>query len=632
MKSVIVGTAGHIDHGKTALVRALTGIDTDRLEEEKRRGITIELGFAHMTVKGPQEEVRLGFVDVPGHERFVRNMLAGVGGMDLVLFVISAEDSIKPQTREHFDICRMLQIPRGITVLTKCDLVDAETRQLVRMEAEDFVRGSFLDTSRAPIVEVSVRTGEGLDLLKLELAKAASAATQKDAHAPFRLPVDRVFTMKGFGTVVTGTLISGRLRKEDEIEVLPSRRRLRVRGVQVHGSSTEEAVAGQRTAVNLAGVAQEDIERGMMLAERGLLLPTRKLDVHITMLDGAPAMKNHSRVHLHMFTAETTAEVALLESEELRAGESGWAQLRTSTPVSCIPGDRFIVRRHSPVTTIGGGVVADVRPMRKMKPQQRTAMLQQLSTADDCDVLAIRVARRERRGLNRQEAIHETGWTTQRLATARAACVKSGAITSIGDQMIAASTLRGIAAELLVKVEQFQKTNPLAGGCNKQELLEKSSLDREVFSGALEMMIAEKKLAITGEQVHLAGRQVVMQDEEAESKRQIESIFASAGLKVPALKEALASVKIDRVRAQKLVTLLLREAILIKIGEEMVFHRKALEEVKRMVRGYKATSPRIDVARFKELAGVSRKYAIPLLEYLDREHVTRRAGEERIIL
>jgi selenocysteine-specific elongation factor len=526
----------------------------------------------------------------------------------------------------------MLQIPRGITVLTKCDLVDAETRQLVRMEAEDFVRGSFLDTSRAPMVEVSVRTGEGLDLLKLELAKAASAATQKDAHAPFRLPVDRVFTMKGFGTVVTGTLISGRLRKEDEIEVLPSRRRLRVRGVQVHGSSTEEAVAGQRTAVNLAGVAQEDIERGMMLAERGLLLPTRKLDVHITMLDGAPAMKNHSRVHLHMFTAETTAEVALLESEELRAGESGWAQLRTSTPVSCIPGDRFIVRRHSPVTTIGGGVVADVRPMRKMKPQQRTAMLQQLSTADDCDVLAIRVARRERRGLNRQEAIHETGWTTQRLATARAACVKSGAITSIGDQMIAASTLRGIAAELLVKVEQFQKTNPLAGGCNKQELLEKSSLDREVFSGALEMMIAEKKLAITGEQVHLAGRQVVMQDEEAESKRQIESIFASAGLKVPALKEALASVKIDRVRAQKLVTLLLREAILIKIGEEMVFHRKALEEVKRMVRGYKATSPRIDVARFKELAGVSRKYAIPLLEYLDREHVTRRAGEERIIL
>jgi selenocysteine-specific elongation factor len=632
MKSVIVGTAGHIDHGKTALVRALTGIDTDRLEEEKRRGITIELGFAHMTVNGPHGEVQLGFVDVPGHERFVRNMLAGVGGIDLVLFVISAEDSIKPQTREHFDICRLLQIPRGITVLTKCDLVDAETRQLARMEAEEFVSGSFLDTSGAPIVEVSVRTGEGLDMLRRELAKAAAQTTQKNSEAPFRLPVDRVFAMKGFGTVVTGTLISGRLRKEDEIEVLPSRTRVRVRGLQVHGSSTEEALAGQRTAVNLAGVAQEEVERGMTLAERGVLLPTRNLDVQLTMLDGAPALKNRSRVRLHIFTAETTAEIALLESEELRAGESGWAQLRTAMPISCAPGDRFILRRHSPVTTIGGGVVADVRPMRKMKPQQRTAMLQQLSTADDSGVLTLRIARRERRGLSVQEAIHETGWAMQRLKAAKMACAKSGTIFSFGDQMIAAVMLRGIAAELLAAVEQFQKSNPLTGGISKQELLEKSGLDRDVFSGALELMIGEKKLAVTGEQVHAAGHRLVMQDEEVESKRQIESVFATAGLKVPALKEALAGVKIDRARAQKLVTLLLREAVLIKINEEMVFHHEALEGLKRRVRDYKSSSPRIDVARFKELAGVSRKYAIPLLEYLDREHVTRRAGEERIIL
>ncbi len=632
MKSVIVGTAGHIDHGKTALVRALTGIDTDRLIEEKRRGITIELGFAHMTVRGVQDEVQLGFVDVPGHERFVHNMLAGVGGMDLVLFVISAEDSIKPQTREHFDICRMLQIPRGITVLTKCDLVDAETRQLARMEIEEFVRGSFLDTSRAPIIEVSVRTGEGLDQLKMELAKAANEITQKDSQAPFRLPVDRVFTIKGFGTVVTGTLISGRLRKEDEIEILPSRKLVRVRGVQVHGSSKEEALAGQRTAVNLAGIAQEELERGMMLAERGLLLPTRKLDVQLTILDSATVLKNHSRVRLHMFTAETMAEIALLEGEELRPGESAWAQIRTALPVSCVPGDRFIVRRQSPVTTIGGGVVVDVRPMRKVKSKQRGEMLQALSTADDTGVLTLRVARREHRGLKIQDAIHETGWTMQRLNVAIKASIKNGLILSFGDRMIAAATLRHVATKLLVAVEQFQKANPLAGGCNKQELLEKSDLDREVFGGALELMIAEKKLAVSGEQVHLAGRRVVMQDEEAESKRQIESIFATAGLKVPTLKEALAGVKIDRARAQQLVTLLLREAVLIKIGEEMVFHREALEGVKQLVRGYKATSQRIDVARFKELAGVSRKYAIPLLEYLDREHVTRRAGEERIIL
>ncbi len=632
MKSVIVGTAGHIDHGKTALVRALTGIDTDRLEEEKRRGITIDLGFAHMVLGGPQGDVRLGFVDVPGHERFVRNMLAGVGGMDLLLFVISAEDSIKPQTREHFDICRLLKIPHGITVLTKCDLVDAETRQLVRMEAEEFVSGSFLDTSRAAMVEVSVRTGEGLEELKRELARTADKAAQKDAEAPFRLPVDRVFTMKGFGTVVTGTLISGRLRKEDEIEVLPGRKRVRVRGLQVHGSGTEEALAGQRTAVNLAGVAQEELERGMVLAERGLLLPTRSLDVQLTLLEGAPALKNHSRVRLHLFTSETIAEVALLECLELRAGESGWAQLRTASAVACAPGDRFIVRRHSPVTTIGGGVVVDVRPMRKMKAPQRAAMLQQLSSAGDSDRLALLVARRDHRGLGLQDAVHETGWGKPKLHGSVAKATESGEISVLGELMISAATLRRIAAEMCGAVERFQKANPLVGGISKQELLEKSGVEREIFSGALELTLVEKKLAVTGEQVHAAGRGLVMQDEEAASKRQIESVFADAGLKVPALKDALAVVKIDRARAQKLVTLLLREAVLIKIGEEMVFHQKALEELKQKVREYKSKSPRIDVAHFKELTGVSRKYAIPLLEYLDREHVTRRAGEDRTIL
>jgi len=632
MKSVIVGTAGHIDHGKTALVRALTGIDTDRLEEEKRRGITIELGFAHMSIDGPQGETRLGFVDVPGHERFVRNMLAGVGGMDIVLFVISVEDSIKPQTREHFDICRLLKIPRGITVLTKCDLVDAETRQLVRMEAEEFVRGSFLDTSRAAMVEVSVRTGEGLEALKHELAKAAAEATQKDAEAPFRLPVDRVFTMKGFGTVVTGTLISGRLRKEDEVEVLPLRRWVRVRGLQVHGSSTEVALAGQRTAVNLAGVTLEELERGMTLAERGLLLPTHNLDVQLSLLEGAPTLKNHSRVRLHLFTSETIAEVALLECDELRAGESGWAQLRTASAVTCAPGDRFIVRRHSPMTTIGGGVVADVRPMRKMKTPQRVAMLQQLMSATDAGRLALLVARRDRRGLSLEDAVHETGWAMPRLHSALANAKQSSEINALGDILIAPATLRRIAAELFSAVERFQNANPLAGGISKQELLEKSDLEREIFSGALESMVAEKKLAVTGEQVHLAGRRLVMQDEEVESKRQIESVFATAGLKVPALKDALAAVKLDRVRAQKLVTLLLRETVLVKISEEMVFHRKTMEDLKQKIREYKLSSSRIDVAHFKELTGVSRKYAIPLLEYLDREHVTRRAGDDRIIL
>jgi selenocysteine-specific elongation factor len=482
------------------------------------------------------------------------------------------------------------------------------------------------------MVEVSVRTGEGLEKLKQELAKAAAEVTQKDADAPFRLPVDRVFTMKGFGTVVTGTLISGRLSKEDEIEVLPMRKRVRVRGLQVHGSGMEMALAGQRTAVNLAGVAQEELERGMTLAERGLLLPTHRLDVQLSLLEGAPVLKNHSRLRLHMFTSETMAEVALLQGDELKPGESAWAQLRTTAAVSCVPGDRFIVRRPTPVTTIGGGVVADVRPMRKMKAAQRAAMLQQLSSASDVVRIRLLVGRREQKGLSLQEAIYETGWAMQRLRAAVAEARKSSEIDSLGDRLILVAALRRTADELRVAVEHFQSANPLAGGINKQELLEKSELEREIFSGALELMVAEGKLAVSGEQVHGAGHRLVMQEEEVESQRQIESVFATAGLKVPALNEALAGLRIDRTRAQKLVTLLLRDAVLIKISGEMVFHRQALEELKRKVREYKLKSPKIDVVHFKELIGVSRKYAIPLLEYLDREHVTRRVGEERIIL
>ncbi|HSK45319.1 MAG TPA: selenocysteine-specific translation elongation factor, partial [Candidatus Binatia bacterium] len=285
MKSIIIGTAGHIDHGKTALVKALTGIDADRLEEEKRRGITIDLGFAHLELAAPSgEKIRLGFIDVPGHERFVRNMLAGVGGMDLVLLVIAADESIKPQTREHFEICRLLSIPRGITVITKSDMVDEDTLSVVRMEIEDFVRGSFLDAGRSPVVAVSALKGTGLDELKREIIRLAADVPARDTEALFRLPIDRVFTMKGFGAVVTGTLIAGKVKKEEEVEVFPSRKRARVRGVQVHGSTADQAIAGQRTALNLAGVQMEELSRGMALAAPGAFEPTQKCEVQISLL------------------------------------------------------------------------------------------------------------------------------------------------------------------------------------------------------------------------------------------------------------------------------------------------------------------------------------------------------------
>src|SRR5579859_7521055 len=353
MKSIIVGTAGHIDHGKTALVRALTGIDADRLQEEKRRGITIDLGFAHMDLAGAGGEVlHLGFVDVPGHERFVRNMLAGAGGIDLVLLVIAADESIKPQTREHFDILQLLGVQRGITVLTKSDAVDAETLDVVRLEVEEFLRGTFLEAPRSPIVAVSALTGAGLDDLKRAIAAAAAGAQPRDSSALARLPVDRVFTMKGFGTVVTGTLISGTIRRDEELEVFPSGRKVRVRGVQVHGQSADAAIAGQRTALNLAGASVEDLARGMMLATPDTFAATHSVDVQLRLLPSAPrALKDRAKVHFHAHAMEAVGEVVFQRSRNLNPkgpqaapGSEAFVRIRLPEPALLLPGDRFIIR------------------------------------------------------------------------------------------------------------------------------------------------------------------------------------------------------------------------------------------------------------------------------------------------
>ncbi|MDQ1389897.1 MAG: selenocysteine-specific elongation factor, partial [Acidobacteriaceae bacterium] len=386
MKSIITGTAGHIDHGKTALVKALTGIDADRLKEEKRRGITIDLGFAHMDLEARNgETLRLGFVDVPGHERFVRNMLAGIGGIDLVLLVIAADEAIKPQTREHFDILQLLGVQRGITVLTKSDAVDAETLDVVRLEVEAFLRGTFLDTSKSPIIAVSSLTGAGLSDLKQAMISAAAEVQPRDSHAIVRLPVDRVFTMKGFGTVVTGTLVAGTIRREDELEIFPTGRRARVRGAQVHGQSAEAAIAGQRTALNLAGASTDDLSRGMTLAPPGTFETTRQADVQLRLLSSAPhPLKNRARVHFHSYTMETVAEVVLypqsksdpamtkqakagypgnIAQPQLLPGQEAFARLKLPTAGLLLPGDRFIIRQFSPVVTIGGGVVLDAAPI-----------------------------------------------------------------------------------------------------------------------------------------------------------------------------------------------------------------------------------------------------------------------------
>ena len=630
MKSIIVGTSGHIDHGKTALVKALTGIDADRLAEEKRRGITIDLGFAHLELPGPDGNLlRFGFIDVPGHEKFVRNMLAGVGGIDLVLFVIAADEGIKPQTREHFDICRLLAVKRGITVLTKSDLVDQESLQVVRMEVQEFLRGSFFE--RSPIIAVSAMKGTGLEELKRELVQEASEVTARDSSTIARLPIDRVFTMKGFGTVVTGTLIAGTIRKEDELQLFPSGRRLRVRGVQVHGQRADTAIAGERTALNLAGLEKNELARGMMLASPGMLRVTSKIDVRLSLLTTAKPLKSGARLHFHAFTSETIATVNLYREKQLKPGQEDFAQLRLSALVLLVPGDRFIIRQFSPVVTIGGGVVLDATPQKKAARSARLEFLELQAENDGKAALLARIRRREH-GLSIGELAAETGQTKERTRAAVAELVESDAAARFGDLLIERAMLVGLAERVQQLVADFHARNPLVAGIPKEALRDQAGLPETPLEAALAFLTAGKELVVTAELVHLPGLGVVMKDEEAQSRAVIEQAFALAGLKVPALKDVLAGLKIDKARAQKIVTLLLREKILIKISDDLVFHQAPLAELRRKLAAEKSRSPKLEVGRFKDLAGVTRKYAIPLLEYLDRERVTKRIGDGRIIV
>ena len=634
MKPVIVGTAGHIDHGKTRLVKALTGIDADRLKEEKRRGITIDIGFAHLELNTPDgEKLELGFVDVPGHERFVRNMLAGVGGIDLVLFVVAANESIKPQTREHFEICRLLSLRRGITVITKSDLVDSDTLKVVRAELEDFLRGSFLDRSNAPMIAISSYTGAGLDELKSALARVAAEIAPKNPDAYFRLPIDRAFSIKGFGTVVTGTAISGSVSKDAEVEILPQKLRARVRSVEVHGVGCERAVAGERTALNLSGsgVSTDALARGMVAVEPDLFVPTRLVDVRLSLLRSAKPLHNRSRVHFYAYTSEAIADVTLHRREQLAAGEDAYAQLRLSSPTLLLPQDRFIIRQFSPVVTIGGGIVLDGFPIRQ-NLESRLRFLETVADTSPEQVLEARASRQNGTGLPLARAVAETGWRSQTILQHAAELVKQGKVFWAGDIMITPSAMTQLQARALAEIESFHRANPLVGGYSKEALRERLGLGTQIFDHMLRDLLAMKKIETSGEQVRAAGSGVVMKDEELESKRAIEQAFAQAGLKVPALKEVLAGLKIDKGRAQRIVTLLLREKTLIKLGDDLVFHQDALRLLRNSLAEQKAKSQKIDVAQFKNITGVSRKYAIPLLEYLDREHVTRREGDQRIIL
>jgi selenocysteine-specific elongation factor len=631
-KSVIVGTAGHIDHGKSSLVEALTGTHPDRLEEEKRRGITIDLGFAFLEENG----VRFGFVDVPGHELFVSNMLAGAGAVDLVLLVIAADESIKPQTREHFEICRLLGVKRGVVALTKSDLVDADTAGLVRLEVEEYLRESFLED--APVVLVSVKTQSGLPELKQALSAVAQQVAGKDRSQYFRLPIDRAFAIKGFGAVVTGTLISGSVAPGEEVELFPGGQRLRVRGVQSGGKTAERAVAGQRTAVNLAGIEHTALRRGMALATPGKFRTTRRIDGRLELLRSAPKMKQRSRVHFHGGTCETIAEVYLYDRSELAPGQSALAQLRLQEEVLVLPGDRFIVRQFSPVTTIGGGVVLDPAARRPtIRDSGRVGFLETLERGEHAEMLAA-MTERAVLGLRFEDIVARTGWREEEIRATAKKLADTGQVKCVSAEplmLVSGKMFEEARQKIASRVERFHKENPLLPGITREDL--RSSLGRrvraETFRAALDDLLAQKKLEAQGEIVKRAGSTINLEPEEVRAKEQIETAFATAGLAVPALKEVVSKLPVEPRRAEKILQILLRDKILIRVTPELIFHRDALAQLRGRLSAFKKTKgERISVPVFKELTGITRKYAIPLLEYLDRERVTRRAGDERVIL
>lgn len=616
LRHIIVGTAGHIDHGKTALVKALTGTDTDRLEEEKRRGISIELGFAHLDLSA---DLRLGFVDVPGHERFVRNMLAGATGIDLALLVVAADESIKPQTREHFSICKLLNIRSGVVALTKSDLVGQDALELVQLEIAEMTAGSFLEN--AEVIPVSAVTGLGLAELRTALARAAGLLPERSVEGHARLPIDRSFSMKGFGTVVTGTLISGSICIEDELEVYPLNKRVRVRGIQVHGNTVERALAGERTAINLAGIEPGEAARGMTLAAPGLFRPVRQIDCAFDLLPGAQPLKHRAPVHLHAGTAAVEAEARLIVSlDPLQPGRSAHVRFLLQDPLLMLPGDRFIVRRFSPVVTIGGGRVVGIHTPKRMRRADLAERIRFLDSGTPEAVLQL-MLQDSPGGASVADLVARTGMT--------AAAIRALAnVAQQAEWIVDPSWAKDNTARLKATIESFHKKEPLKPG------IPKAQLQSEVLQGApaflLDQLLKTPEIMVEGEVVRLATHKVAFQEDEQEAMARLEQIFEKAGLAVPPLKEALAQAGVDADKARTLLQILLRERRLLRISEEMVFHARAISTLRGMLASHRGQ--RFNVAEFKEWTGVSRKYAIPLLEYLDRERLTRREGDIRAVL
>jgi selenocysteine-specific elongation factor len=633
MQHFVLGTAGHVDHGKTSLIKALTGTDTDRLKEEKERGITIELGFTSLSLPSGRT---LGIVDVPGHERFVKNMVAGAAGIDLVLMVIAADEGVMPQTREHLQICTLLGITAGVVALTKTDLVEKDWLELVSSDVTDYLEDTFL--AGAPVIPVSAATGAGIpDLLEC-LDGAAGRLQERTDDGIFRLPIDRIFTMKGFGTVVTGTLISDRIGVGEEVQILPANISARIRGIQVHGHTAEAAFSGQRSAINLQGIEKSTLERGNVVVRPQSVRPTKRLDVFLEYLDSnTRKLKNRTLARLHTGTTEIMARIILFQADELAPGEQGFAQLLLSQEDIVVAGDHFVLRSYSPVTTIGGGRILDPLPGKhKRKNEKILAGLRTLKDGSLTDKIAVVLERAGYEGIRIRDLAFRLGVHAKKIREALDKMFSSReAILLSGDDaaVISPRLHAGLEDALLKSLASYHTNNPLKEGISKEEL--KSALPPTVSTRLFNMVIASlvKKEAIAGdkESVRLASHRVQLAGDEDNLRRSIASVYTNAGLTPPSLNDVYEKFSHNKTMAQNIVQLMIKEGELIKINEDLCFARPVMDGLRedykaRLIKDGKATP-----ATFKELTGLSRKYIIPLMEYFDSSKLTVRVEDHRIL-
>ena len=631
-KTIILGTAGHIDHGKTALVKALTGIDTDRLKEEKERGITIELGFANLSLSSGQQ---VGVVDVPGHERFVKNMVAGAMGMDLVVLVVAADEGIMPQTTEHLEICRLLGVKKGLVVLTKKDLVEKEWLEMVTEDVSDFVSSTFLEN--APVLAVSSVTGDGLDKLLRVLEEMVSEVVPKAPVGPYRLPVDRVFTIKGFGTVVTGTSISGQIRLGDEVSIYPKGMTTRIRGIQIHGKEAQEAHPGMRTALNLQGIDKEDVNRGDVMATHGSLHASYLVDLNFLYLasTGRP-LRHRSPVRFHVGTAEVIGRV-LLQGDELIPGSETYIQIMLKEPVAVLSGDHYVIRSYSPIRTIGGGRI--LHPVPRRRKRTRPALwteLDILAKGGPADIIGYHLERAGVRGLSQSELAMRSSIYGKRLARELEPLLSSRKIVCSegeGQRLVHGKVYEALKEQALDILGTFHNDNPLVRGLSKEELRSRlitKSPNQRLFQVLLSDLVKSGKVAQEKHLVRLSTHHVTLGDEEKELRSKLELIFKQAGFQPPFREDALGRVAGHEKAADKIFDLMVREGILIRLKDDLYYHHSALDRIKDMVIRFIKEHGELRINEFRDLAGgLSRKYMIPLLEYLDNQRVTIRIGDKR---